>query len=83
MFICIKIKADTAFYKGDKIILDFDTRFIYQDGMRNAVAVLALKFNNDNVASRTINITSTSRYHCRLKIQKSRYKGNNRVFPRK
>ena len=61
-----KIKADTAFYKGDKIILDFDTRFIYQDGMRNAVAVLPLKFNNDSVASRTINITSTSRYHLQI-----------------
>lgn len=68
-----KIKADTAFHKGDKIILDFDTRFIYQDGMRSAVALLALKFNNDSVASRTINITSTSRYH--LQVEDTRNLG--------
>ena len=67
------IKADTAFHKGDKIILDFDTRFIYQDGMRNAVASLSLTFNNDSVASRTINITSTSSYH--LQIEDTRNLG--------
>lgn len=73
-----KIKADTAFHKGDKIILDFDTRFIYQDGMRNAVASLSLKFNNDSVASRTMNITSTSRYH--LQIEDTRNLGIKEIY---
>lgn len=61
-----RIKADTAFHKGDRIMLDFDTRFIYQDGMRNSAAVLAVKFANDSVASKTIQISSTSHYHMQV-----------------
>jgi hypothetical protein len=35
--------ADSTFHKGDNIILDFDTQFIFQDGMRDGVVVLAVK----------------------------------------
>lgn len=65
-----KIKADTTFHKGDRIMLDFDTRFIYQDGSRNSVAVLAIRFLNDSVATQTMQISSTSHYHMQLEDSK-------------
>lgn len=62
-------KVDTSYHKGDRIILDFDTQFIYQDGMRDAVVVVAMKFNNDSIASQTLRLTSSSHY--RLQIEDS------------
>ena len=39
-------------------MLDFNTDFIYQDGMRDGVAMLSVTFNNDSIASQTIHISS-------------------------
>ena len=60
------IEADTAYHKGDRVMLDFDSQFIYQDGMRDAVAVLAVKFGNDSVMSQVVRISSTSHYHVQV-----------------
>ncbi len=54
------LKADTAYHKGDKLSLEFNSSYIIQDGMRNAVAVLALTLGNDSVTSQTLRITSDS-----------------------
>ena len=54
------IKADTSFHKGDRIILKFQSQFIYQDGMRDGVACLAVVFRNDSVASQCYHISSDS-----------------------
>ena len=58
-----EIEADTAFHAGDKMMLDFDAQFIYQDGMRDGVAVLAVKYENDSVESRVMQISTTSHFH--------------------
>ena len=60
------IKVDSTFYKGDRLMLDFDAQFIYQDGMRNGVAMLAVQFGNDSIAQRTIMIQSTQHYSVEL-----------------
>lgn len=60
------IPVDTAFHKGDRLMLDFDAQFIYQDGMRNGVAMLAVQFGNDSIAQRTIMIQSTQHYSVEL-----------------
>ena len=60
------IKVDSTFHKGDRLMLDFDAQFIYQDGMRNGVAMLAVQFGNDSIAQRTIMIQSTQRYSVEL-----------------
>lgn len=60
------IKVDSTFHKGDRLMLDFDAQFIYQDGMRNGVAMLAVKFGNDSIAQRTIMIQSTQHYSVEL-----------------
>lgn len=60
------IKVDSTFHKGDRLMLDFDALFIYQDGMRNGVAMLAVQFGNDSIAQRTIMIQSTQHYSVEL-----------------
>ncbi len=61
------MKVDTTFHKGDRfLMLDFDAQFIFQDGMRNGVAMLAVQFGNDSVAQRTIMIQSTQHYSVEL-----------------
>ena len=60
------IKVDSTFHKGDRLMLDFDAQFIYQDGMRNGVAMLAVQFGNDSIAQRTIMIQSSQHYSVEL-----------------
>lgn len=60
------IKVDSTFHKGDRLMLDFDAQFIYQDGMRNGVAMLAVQFGNDSIAQLTIMIQSTQHYSVEL-----------------
>lgn len=60
------IKVDSTLHKGDRLMLDFDAQFIYQDGMRNGVAMLAVQFGNDSIAQRTIMIQSTQHYSVEL-----------------
>lgn len=60
------MKVDSTFHKGDRLMLDFDAQFIYQDGMRNGVAMLAVQFGNDSIAQRTIMIQSTQHYSVEL-----------------
>lgn len=53
------LKTDTTFHKGDHIMLSFRSDFIFQDGMRDGVAALAVVFNNDSVASRSVHMSSS------------------------
>ncbi|MDO5447116.1 MAG: DUF4296 domain-containing protein [Prevotellaceae bacterium] len=53
-------KADTAYHKGDKFTLEFSPKFHYQDGYRNGVAVLSIKYKNDSVATNTLNFSMDS-----------------------
>lgn len=46
-----ELKPDTAYKAGDKFILSFDSEFIVQDGRSDLVAMLAVKFQNDSIAS--------------------------------
>lgn len=48
-----EIKVDTAYHQGDRLILSFDTDFLIQDGRRDVVAMLAVKFKNDSITSST------------------------------
>lgn len=54
--------ADTSYHKGDCIMLDFESHFIYQDGMRDGLAVLAVQFSNDSVASQVMHVQSSQHY---------------------
>ena len=47
------LKADSSFHKGDAVMLNFFSQYIVQDGMRDAIAVLAVRFSNDSIATQT------------------------------
>jgi signal peptidase II len=57
-----EIKPDSSFHPGDKLLLRFSSNFIFQDGMRDGVACLAVTYKNDSVASRTMHINSASNF---------------------
>lgn len=52
------IKVDSTFKVGDRVTLSFDTKFIYQDGMRDIVASLVVVLQNDSVVSQIRHVTS-------------------------
>lgn len=52
------INADTAFHKGDRFVLRFNTQFIVQEGMRNGKVGLIITFKNDSVAQQVQQVTS-------------------------
>lgn len=54
------IKADTAFHKGDRILLQFKPQFIYQDGVREGMAYLSIVYSNDSIATQSRQISSDS-----------------------
>ena len=56
------VKADTTYHAGDKLKLDFYARYLFQDGTRDGIAMLAVKLGNDSVVSRMIHVGSSSRY---------------------
>ncbi len=62
-----KLEADTAFRKGDCFMLDFDSQFIYQDGIRDGIALLAVEFANDSVAQSIIHISGSQHYSLQIK----------------
>lgn len=55
-----KIDADTTFHAGDKLSLHFNSQYIYQDGMRDAIVVMAVKLKNDSVITRNIHVSGSS-----------------------
>lgn len=55
------VKVDTAFHKGDRLALEFNTNYIIQEGMRNAQAIMKVTLKNDSIVMQTLRITSDSR----------------------
>ena len=53
-----EIKVDTTYKAGDKFLLSFDTEFIMQDGRRDLVAMLTVKYKNDSIACSTQHFSS-------------------------
>ena len=64
------IKADTAFHKGDRMMLNFDSQFIMQEGSRDGIAVLAGTFSHDSVASQIRRVMSNTHYTLQIDDQK-------------
>lgn len=56
------ITADTTYHKGDRIMLNFNSDFIFKDGIRDAIAVLAMQLGNDSVACNTVHISANTKY---------------------
>jgi hypothetical protein len=71
------IEADTTYHKGDKMILSFDGLFIFQSGMRDGVAMMAVTFDNDSTASQVLHCSNDN--HFSLQVQDNERIGIKRV----
>ena len=60
------INADSTYHKGDKLKLEFSAKYLFQDGSRDGIAMMAVKLGNDSVISRMIHVGSSSRYNIQL-----------------
>lgn len=56
------IEADSAFHKGDRIMLDCDIHFMYQEGMHDAMLMMSVQYSNDSINCQTTRMTSSSHY---------------------
>lgn len=66
-----EIPVDTAFHNGDKLMLEFNSQFLLQDGMRDGIAVLAVTFKNDSVYSNNVHISSSQHYSLQVEDRDS------------
>ena len=56
------ISGDSTFKAGDVLTLQFDSKFIFQEGSRNLVAVLTTTLSNDSVVTNTCHASSDGRF---------------------
>lgn len=54
------LRVDSSYHAGDMLTLQFDSRFIFQDGMRDGVAVIAMTLKNDSVITRNARFMGNS-----------------------
>lgn len=60
------LQADTAYRKGDSFMLTWNSSFLYQSGSKDAVAYLAVKYQNDSIVSRVTHFSSDGWSQLRL-----------------
>ena len=56
------ITADSTFKAGDVLTLQFDSKFIFQEGSRDLVAFFAVTLGNDSVVSQDNRVSSDGKY---------------------
>ena len=71
------IKADSAYKKGDKMILNFNSDFIIQDGARDGVAMLAVKYGNDSTSTKFLHFSGSQ--HQTMEIPDNNHLGVKEV----
>lgn len=57
-----EIEADTAYHKGDRLILSFDCNVIFRDVFCEGVALIAIQLTNDSIVSSYVHMSSSSNY---------------------
>ena len=64
------LNADSTYQAGDKFIMNFDAQFIVQEGSREGIVVLAVRFANDSVASQLQRVSSNMHYTMQVQDQR-------------
>lgn len=59
-YMAFEVKPDTSYHAGDRFVLSFMPRFIYQDGIRDAQVVLAIDLKNDSTVIQSLNVSSST-----------------------
>ena len=61
-----ELKTDTSYHAGDRLMLDFNAQFLYQDGIRDASVVLAVTYDNDSTEYSYNMMSSSSHYRVQI-----------------
>jgi hypothetical protein len=73
-------KADTAYRKGDSFMFTFQSDFLYQSGAKDAVAYLAVKYDNDSVYSSAIHFSMNGNNQIRINACNNKVKEISSFF---
>ncbi len=57
------VEADSSYHRGDRFIFSCDAQFLYQDGLRDALAHIAVRYANDSIATRMMRMSSNTRFN--------------------
>lgn len=60
------LQADTAYRKGDSFMLAWNSNFLYQSGSKDAVAYMAVKYQNDSIVSSVTHFSVDGRSQLRI-----------------
>lgn len=60
------VVADSSFHAGDSFVLTFRCDFIYQEGMRDGLALMAVKYANDSVVTQYSRLPNSNEYTLRI-----------------
>lgn len=55
--ISFNMHADTSYYAGDHFCLQFDQKFLYQDGYKRGMVLLAVNYDNDSTTYQVQNFS--------------------------
>lgn len=61
-----RLQADTASHKGDRFMLAWNSDFLYQSGSKDAVAYMAVKYDNDSIVSVVSHFSVSERTQLRI-----------------
>lgn len=61
-----RLKADTAYRKGDSFMLTWNSNFLYQSGSKDAVAYMAVRYKNDSIVSSVTHFSVDGRSQLRI-----------------
>lgn len=67
-------KADTSYHKGDSFMMTFKSDFLYQSGSKDGLLYLALKYDNDSVASSVVRFSVSGNSQLRFNACDNRVK---------
>lgn len=63
------VAVDTSYHKGDRLIWSFNTKFLYRQGRKEAVALMSVKFDNDSVTTRSKRLSSSTHYSLDINLR--------------
>ena len=58
--------ADSSYHSGDSFLLTFRCNYIYQEGMRDGLALLAVVYDNDSVETKYQRLPNSNEYILRI-----------------
>ena len=67
-------KADTSYHKGDSFMMTFKADYLYQGGSKDGLLYLALKYDNDSVASAVTRFSVSGNSQLRISACDNRVK---------